>query len=326
MNFKKEFVYEKIENVPECHASTVLPLPDGRVMVAWFAGEHEKNDNVRIWFSVNENGKWTEPAKVPSEENVPHWNPVLDMKNDGIIRLYFKKGKEINEWVTWFCDSADGGKTWSEAEVLVPDDFSGGRGPVKNKCIRTSQGLLLAPASSEKTKHWRCFIDVSRDDGDTWTRCDFIVRPRKNIGLVRMIQPTLWEDDDKNIHALMRTDKGRIYKSHSYDGGLTWSKAERTELPNNNSGIDCVRASDGKIYLVYNPVEENWGDRSPLELAVSEDNGETFRTVLVLENEKDGEFSYPAITCYNNKLHITYTYNRKKIRYCEVGLMKEGNN
>ena len=72
MNIKKEFVYEKIDNVPSCHASTVLPLPDGKVMCAWFAGEHEKNDNVRIWFSVRESGKWSVPAKIPSDENVPH--------------------------------------------------------------------------------------------------------------------------------------------------------------------------------------------------------------------------------------------------------------
>lgn len=318
MNIKKEFIYEKIENVPECHASTVLPLPDGRVMCAWFAGEHEKNDNVRIWFSIREDGKWSVPAKIPSEENVPHWNPVLDLKNDGTVRVYFKKGKEIKDWVTWFSDTKDCGKTWTQAKELVLDDNSGGRGPVKNKCIRTAEGLLLAPASSEKTKNWRCFIDVSRDDGNTWTRCDFIIRPRKNFGLAKMIQPTLWQDDEGVVHALMRTDKGRIYKSSSVDGGIHWSKAERTELPNNNSGIDCVRVPDGRVFLVYNPVAENWGDRSPLELAVSSDNGKSFSTVAVLENDEGGEFSYPSITFYNNRLFIAYTYNRRQIRFCEA--------
>lgn len=319
MEIKKEFIYEKIENVPSCHASTLLPLPDGKVMAAWFAGEHESNDNVRIWYSVKENGVWSEPQKIFSAENLPHWNPVLDLRNDGTIRLYYKKGKKIKSWVTWFADTKDCGKTWSASKELVENDTSGGRGPVKNKCIRTSEGLLLAPASSEVTKQlWRCFIDVSRDDGDTWTKCDYIVRPRKDFGLVRMIQPTLWEDDNGNIHALMRTDKGRIYKSISVDGGLHWSKAERTEIPNNNSGIDCVRVPDGRIFLVYNNVEENWGGRSPLNLAVSEDNGKTFRDVCELENQKGGEFSYPSITYYNNKLHIAYTYNRKQIMYCET--------
>lgn len=318
MKINKAFVYEKIENVPSCHASTVLPLDDGRVMVAWFAGEHESNDNVRIWFSVKENGVWSTPVQIFSDENIPHWNPVLDLKNNGTIRLYYKKGKKIPFWKTWFVDSSDSGKTWTMPQILVENDESGGRGPVKNKCLRTSSGVLLAPASSEQKKQWRCFIDVSEDDGDTWNKSNYIVRPRKDFGLVKMIQPTLWEDNNGVIHALMRSDKGRIYKSCSTDSGYTWSKAERTDIPNNNSGIDCVRVPDGRIFLVYNPVEENWGERSPLELAVSEDNGNTFECVAVLENQKDGEFSYPAITYKNNKLYITYTFNREKIMFCET--------
>ncbi len=319
MNIKQEFIYEKIENVPSCHASTILPLPDGRVMAAWFAGEYESNDNVRIWYSVKENGVWSVPEKIYSAENVPHWNPVLDLRNDGTIRLYYKKGRKINSWITWFADTKDCGKTWTAPKELIPGDTNAGRGPVKNKCIRTKEGLLLAPASNEKTKLlWRCFIDVSRDDGDTWEMCNYIVRPRKNYGLVSMIQPTLWQDDEGVVHALMRTDKGRIYKSESVDGGLNWSKAERTEMPNNNSGIDCVRVPDGRIFLVYNPVSENWGDRSPLALAVSKDNGRTFENVCILEEEKDGEFSYPSITFHNNRLFIAYTYNRRLIRFCEA--------
>ena len=95
MEISKEFIYEKIENVPSCHASTILPLPDGRVIAAWFAGEYESSDNVRIWYAVKENGVWSKPEKIYSAENLPHWNPVLDLKNDGTIRLYYKKGKKI---------------------------------------------------------------------------------------------------------------------------------------------------------------------------------------------------------------------------------------
>ena len=34
--------------------------------------------------------------------------------------------------------------------------------------------------------------------------------------------------------------------------------------------------------------------------------------------EEDVEYSYPAITAHNGKLHITYTYNRVSIVYWEV--------
>jgi predicted neuraminidase len=59
--------------------------------------------------------------------------------------------------------------------------------------------------------------------------------------------------------------------------------------------------------------------RSPLNLAVSVD-GENWTQALTLESEP-GEFSYPAIIQGSDgNLHITYTWNRKKIRYVEVPL------
>ena len=91
----------------------------------------------------------------------------------------------------------------------------------------------------------------------------------------------------------------------------------RTVLPNNNSGLDLDKDSEGRIWLVYNPVTENWGKRSPLTLAVSFDSGETFRDVLNLE-VRPGEYSYPAIIAEGNRLRITYTYDRTKIVFWEI--------
>jgi predicted neuraminidase len=79
---------------------------------------------------------------------------------------------------------------------------------------------------------------------------------------------------------------------------------------------DAVGLRDGRIVLVYNHTEKG---RSPLNLAVSKD-GENWTPVVTLESEP-GEFSYPAIIQGSDgNLHITYTWNRKKIRYVEVPL------
>jgi predicted neuraminidase len=49
-------------------------------------------------------------------------------------------------------------------------------------------------------------------------------------------------------------------------------------------------------------------------------DGEHFEMFRVLEQEP-GEYSYPAlIQGSNGDLHITYTWNRKKIRYVRVPL------
>ena len=54
--------------------------------------------------------------------------------------------------------------------------------------------------------------------------------------------------------------------------------------------------------------------RSPLSVAVSKD-GFAWKDLLVLESAP-GEYSYPAvIQSKDGTIHITYTWNRKKIKW-----------
>ena len=167
---------------------------------------------------------------------------------------------------------------------------------------------------------WKCFVDISRDDGITFEHSNFVLRPKKNLKTVNMIQPTLWEND-KGVHMLVRTNCGYIYRSDSKDGGKTWCKAYETSMPNPNSGIDLVRLDNGVLVLIMNPISENWGDRAPLVLMYSEDGGDTFKEFFKCEETVgDHEFSYPAITAAGNTLHITYTHERESIVYQKIVL------
>ena len=315
----KEFIFAKNPKAPSCHASTVLPLEDGKVIVAWFGGAREGDDSVEIWVSIRDtDGSWSTPVSVSEGDNIAHWNPVLHQQKNGNIILYYKHGEKIPDWITRYIVSYDGGKTWSRPKTLVPGDTSGGRGPVKNKCIMTSKNILLAPASTEQNKKWIPFIDVSYDDGITWEFNGYMQRPKYKGAYVGLIQPTLWESE-KGVHCLMRSNKGAVYRSDSADGGLNWCKPYRTRIPNNNSGIDCVKDDSGRLWLIYNPVSINWGVRHPLSLAYSKDNGKHFSEVLIPE-PGNGEFSYPAITCKDNTLYISYTYKRKQIVFWKIEL------
>lgn len=317
-----EFIYPPKTVTDSCHASTVLPLPDSTVVAAWFGGTREGNDDVKIWVSVRENEKWAEPYSVAVKgESLPHWNPVLHLRENGEIILYFKYGKPIPKWITYYCISKDGGKSFSEPKILVEGDFDGGRGPVKNKAIRLKDGTVVAPASKESlTKSWKCFVDISKDDGLTFEHSNFVLRPKKNLKTVNMIQPTLWENE-KGLHMLVRTGMGSIFKSDSKDGGKTWCKAYDTGMPNPNSGIDVVKLDNGILVLIMNPISENWGDRAPLVLMYSEDDGDNFTEFFSCEpTTGDHEFSYPAITAVDNTLHITYTHEREGIVYQKIEL------
>lgn len=312
---EKEWIFtEKITD--SCHASTVLPLDNGTVVAAWFAGSSESDDDVKILTSVRgTDGKWGEPIRVSADPNVAHWNPVLFQNDDGTITLYFKVGKNTQYWKTYYSTSTDG-KNWAAPRELVPGDNSGGRGPVKNKPLRLKNGTILAPGSTEIDDKYRCFVDISTDNGKTWNRTPEINSSFLRFFKVPMIQPTLWESKDGSVHMFTRTKVGKIYRSDSYDGGKTWCTAYPTNLPNNNSGIDLDTDDSGRIFLVYNPVGIP-GIRTPLTLAVSLDDGKTFTKIKTFETGL-AEYSYPAVVVKGDTIHITYTYERDYIAYWQI--------
>lgn len=310
---KRELIFTE-KPTEDCHASTVLPLENGNVLAAWFAGAKEKSDDVNILTCLRTENGWGKPVKVTADENTAHWNPVLFEKPDGTIALYFKVGKEIASWKTYVSYSKDG-ESWSKPEELVKGDTNGGRGPVKNKPITLSDGTILAPASDESGKTWRAFVDISHDGGKTWERSDFI-KAKLGVLDVPMIQPSLWQSKDGSVHMFTRTKVGKIYRSDSSDGGKTWSEAYPTKIGNNNSGLDLDTDESGRIFLVCNP-HSLLGVRTPLSLLVSFDDGKSFKRIMNLEFGL-GEYSYPAIVIKGDTVHITYTYERDYIVYRQI--------
>lgn len=300
------------------HASSLLPLKDGGYLAVWFQGSREGASDVGIAMSRRVKGAW-EPSRVVAKvADVAHWNPVLRRADDGRIELYFKVGAKIADWKTWTRESRDEGATWGEPRELVPGDATGGRGPVKNKCLRLADGGLLAPGSVERGP-WRAFVDRSDDDGRTWRRADLPVPAE--MGKKGVIQPSLWQSADGAVHALMRSNTGVLWRSDSTDGGRTWTEIRPTDIPNNNSGIDLVRASDGVLYLARNASGRDWGPRTCLELWASADDGATWRKARTLAQAAKGEFSYPAVVeARPGVLALTFTWLRSQVRFVELAL------
>jgi predicted neuraminidase len=309
----REFLYETAP-FPECHASTIVETPAGMV-AAWFGGTEEKHRDVGIWVARLVNGKWTAPVEaangvINTTKRYPTWNPVLHQIKDGPLLLFYKVGPTPSTWWGEVKRSKDNGVTWSDAERL-PDPIIG---PIKNKAITLKDGTILSGCSTED-HGWRLHFERSTDGGRTWKSTG----PINEGKLLGVIQPTLLTYPDGRIQALNRNrGKNKIYETWSNDDGKTWSKLEPTMLPNNNSGIDGVTLSDGRQLLVYNHTTTG---RSPLNVAVSKD-GKVWEAAVVLETEK-GEFSYPAVVqAADGKVHITYTWNRKKICHVVLDPMK----
>ena len=328
-----EFIKEEIvrDNVPfnECHASSLLELKNGGFIATWFAGTKEGKNDVAIWIARRGKDGWSAPETIIKLNYEPHWNPVLFRNNAGEIQLYFKSGEKISDWITWVMRSNDDGITWTKPEELVPNDNSGGRGPVKNKPVTLSNGTIASPASVERDI-WQAFVDLSSDGGYSWERSKFVpmddilIKYKSKDCHFSLIQPTLWESSPNQVHMLLRSNNGFIYRSDSEDGGKNWCKAYATELPNNNSGIDIAKLDDGTLALVYNHSIENWGNRDKLLLAFSYDNGVTWSDKRILDysptTEINGikvEFSYPAIIPLEKGMAITYTLHRKNMTFVQ---------
>lgn len=312
---KQEYVFGDDRPFAQCHASTVLRTKDGKFLVAWFGGTHEKHDDVGIWLSKGEPGNWSRPVEVAKIREDAHWNPVLFRDPSGKITLFFKVGKTIDFWETWYKTSDDDGESWTEAVELVPGD-KGGRGPVRNKPIVLSNGTWLAPASNELNEVWNAFVDRSEDGGKTWTEGEFVKLQRDSTFGEGVIQPALWESSPGKVHMLLRSSAGVICRSDSEDYGKTWSPVYKTDLPNPNSGIDVTRLDDGTLVLIFNPDNKNWGSRSPISLAVSRNNGTTWSPIIELDRgTEDDEFSYPSVISWNDSVAVTYTWKRQRIAF-----------
>ena len=308
---KSAFIYETAP-YPSCHASTIEETPSGLV-AAWFGGKHEKNPDVGIWFSQYVNGKWDTPVEVANGvqgdgRRYPLWNPVLFQVPGKELILFYKEGPAPDAWWGMLKRSFDGGKTWSAAEKLPKDMY----GPVKNKAVLLKDGTLLCPSSSEDND-WRLHMEFTRDGGKTWSRTG----PLNDGVTTSAIQPSILFLPDGRLQLVCRSENGFVLQAFSSDLGRTWTALEPSTLVNPNSGIDAVTLKDGRHVIVYNPVKKG---RSPISVAISSD-GKTWKDIATLENEPGEEFSYPAvIQTKDGKVHITYTWKRKKIKHVILSL------
>ena len=351
-----EFIFQPgSTSFPESHASTIVELNGGKpqngdLMAAWFGGTRERDPDVAIWGSRHVNGTWTAPVELVREKNIACWNPVVFHTRDGRLWLYYKFGPSPSGWSAGRRYSQDEGETWSPVEHLP----AGLLGPIRAKPLVLPDGTIVSGSSVEAYDTWAAWIERSTDNGRTWARIGPITVPsaldvpdprlegvhagyddsvpqapdsttvyktkiyppaKTTIGI---IQPTIVPlgGTHLRLYARSHSRSARIAVADSFDLGSTWTQARFLDLPNPNSGIDAVRLRDGRIVLIYNNSSTT---RTPLNLAVSAD-GEHFRMFKTLESTA-GQFSYPAIIqSSDGSLRITYTWQRKTIKYVRLPL------
>jgi len=336
----RNFLYEEAK-FPSCHSGTLEETPTGLV-AAFFGGTRERHPDVEIYFCRQTDRGWTSPVSIANGiqtdgTRLPTWNPVLYQVKNGPLLLFYKIGPKPSEWWGMVKESTDGGLNWSTPKRL-PDGLIG---PVKNKPVLLSNGILLAPSSTEG-KGWKLHMERSKDQGITWEKQapipgGLVYEPqqgvvrwiapsdtagKKNVSSIDAIQPSVLFHGGDTLQVIARSRNRALMQSWSYDLGKTWQPLKPLSLPSNNSGTDAVTLSDGRQALVYNhvlpPGREAKGLRTPLNLALSKD-GINWSAVLILEDSPISQYSYPCIIQgKDGMIHILYTWRRQKMQYVKI--------
>ncbi|MBX7259256.1 MAG: exo-alpha-sialidase [Candidatus Hydrogenedentes bacterium] len=161
-------------------------------------------------------------------------------------------------------------------------------------------GRILIPLYSDG--YLLGLMAISDDQGQSW-------RASSPIPGTALNQPSIARKKDGTLVAYMREEddiKHRVLTSESKDDGETWSVAQWTDIPNPNSSLVALTLKDGRWILVYNDSEEA---RDTLVVALSDDEGNSWKWRRHLEKQKGGAFHYPfAIQSKDGLIHVSYTY------------------
>ncbi len=309
--------------VPSVHGANVIEKLDGDLFATWFGGSREGGRDVVIWgadFSVASR-RWSVPRRIvgPAETKAALGryiktvgNSVLARGKQGELWLYYVTvsvggwaGSSLN-----VLQSLDEGKSWNQPRRLITSPFFNVSTLNKSAAIAYSDGSSGLPVYHEFIGK---FAELLKLD----SRGHVTDKMRITSGR-HSIQPLILPIDSKKAITLMRDTgpwPGHVLASHSEDAGKRWSADTALKLPNPDAAVAGLRRPDGSLLLVFNDTDTG---RSSLALAVSLDQGHSWKTVRHIEQLNDGksEFSYPYLIRSNDgTMHLLYTWNRKRIRH-----------
>jgi predicted neuraminidase len=317
------------QHVAAVHSSSICALPSGDLLAVWYGGTREGAADVALFTSrlAPAARDWTPPVMVVDRALAASelarsvrkiGNAVVFPDGRGLVWMVYVSvslggwsGSSLNVKT-----SRDDGRTWSESRRLTLAPFLNLSTLVRNKPILAADGRIGLPVYHELAFKFPQMLWLT--PGPEGEVKEYRIRnlPAKN-GLIQPALVALGADRvlmvlrDRSRQRLMRT-------AYSADNGWTWSAPAATTLPNPDSALDALRLRDGRILLVYNHAASG---RENLQLAISADEGRTWRPGPLIEAAARKEYSYPAmVEAADGRIHLTYTWERQRIKHVEFNL------
>jgi len=209
-----------------------------------------------------------------------------------------------------FMRSDNQGKTW---KII---DCKGNGAYLDQPCIvELGNGDLLSLIRS-----WEGYIYETRssDKGKTWTKPKptTLHNPNSGIDVINIQNKTLvlaYNPTALGVKGDLTSENGPRERAPILDNQKELEEAGSYELDR------MIDKKEPKIE-VHKGGYLPWGPRTPLNLAVSMDYGQTWKDSFILE-DIPGEFSYPSIILGKDEtIHISYTYQRTGIKYVRLNI------
>lgn len=298
--------------------------PKGRIWGCW-TGTGDKPDTYFILATSDDDGNtWSKPRLVvgaPDPTGKPQRRAIVgNLWTDpsGRLWLFFDQSfvgydGRAGNWVIR-CDNPDADRpVWSKPERIAD-------GCTLNKPTVLKNGDWLLPVSLWKrslinpAKYRQAYKELdpirmanvyaSTDQGKTWSRRGGALVPETDYDEHMII-----ELRDGRLWMLARTGYG-MAETFSSDNGRTWTDPVPAAIKNTNARFFIRRLASGRLLLVKNgPPTERIASRSHMSAFLSDDDGKTWNTGLLLDER--GGVSYPdGFQAPDGLIHILYDRDR----------------
>lgn len=333
---------------------TFLRKKDGSLLYVYthYCGESYEDHaiaNLYAITSTDEGENWSQPQlfleKDPAAENIMSPS-LIRLPNGDMGILYNRKEKMPDQGVTCmpvFRSSSDEGETWSDWVFCgAPDGYYC---MINDGAIVQRNGRILVALSYHGLRFDAfgcCTLDLSaqkngdirfvasEDNGATWYMLPTVLSTpfEDSVGFA---EPGVYEHQDGELWCWFRTPYGFQYEARSADNGAHWT----SPVPNFHftSPAAPMRVKQVGPYTValFNPTPIScvnsqmlWGagKRTPLICAVSDRDGQDFRTFgltlsdtslqkffdhcYAVESDPTNLYCYPAIYACRDGFLVAY--------------------
>jgi len=285
-----------------------LELKDGRVMFVYThftggGGDHS-TAHLAARFSPDQGKSWSSEdvtvLRNPSGLNVMSVS-LLRLKS-GEIALFYLAKNTLEDCRPQVKFSSNEGQTWSEPITCIAEP---GYNVLNNdRAVQLKSGRLILPvAKHDFTGPRKAFngkgevrCHVSDDLGRTWQPTAMVARGAD----ITLQEPGLVELKNGDLMMFARTPHGSQYVSFSQDQGENWSEFGPSNIISPLSPATIERIPEtGDLLMAWNNhdqvADEYKNKRTPFNLAISQDEGQTWTHVRTVEDDVNGWYCYTAM-------------------------------